>query len=201
MSRILGDIMKYLAENIRYLRKKLGWSQEKLAEMLGLNRGNIASYEKGTAEPRLENMIKMMELFKVEIKDLVEIDLAGMEKLDQEIEDLKKGASGTEKEKYELRKARLLKRLIDKDEQIKFFVKHSDQMQKILEGFKTFHQFKMKNGHLLSDDVKKIADDYEKLLELMESMIDTNRNLIDYLEEKGLEQPVQKDISTNTIHH
>jgi transcriptional regulator with XRE-family HTH domain len=173
--------MKYLAENIRYLRKKFGWSQEKLAEILGLNRGNIASYEKGTAEPRLENLIKMMELFKVEIKDLVEIDLAGMESLGKEIEDLKKLRETDQKEKYDLRKARLLKRLIDKDEQIKFFVRHSDEMQKILEGFKTFHQFKMQNGHWLSDDVKKIADDYEKLLELMESMIETNRNLIDYL--------------------
>jgi hypothetical protein len=89
--------------------------------------------------------------------------------------------------KHDLRKARLLKRLIEKDEQIKFFVRHSDEMQKILEGFKTFHQFKMQNGHMLSEDVKKIADDYEKLLELMESMIETNRNLIDYLEEKGQE--------------
>jgi transcriptional regulator with XRE-family HTH domain len=177
--------MKYLAENIRYLRKKFGWSQEKLAEVLGLNRGNIASYEKGTAEPRLENLIKMMELFKVEIKDLVEIDLAGMESLGQEIEELKKMHFSDETEKYDIRKARLLQRLIDKDEQIKFFVRHSDEMQKILEGFKTFHQFKMKNGHRLSDDVKKISDDYERLLELMESMIETNRNLINYLEEKG----------------
>ncbi|MBS0000458.1 MAG: helix-turn-helix transcriptional regulator [Cyclobacteriaceae bacterium] len=179
--------MKYLAENIRYLRKKFGWSQEKLAEILGLNRGNIASYEKGTAEPRLENLIKIMELFKVEIKDLVEIDLAGMENLGQEIEDLKRFHGTEEKEKYDIRKARLLKRLIVKDEQIKFFVRHSDEMQKILEGFKTFHQFKMKNGHRLSDDVKKISDEYEKLLELMESMINTNRNLINYLDEKGHE--------------
>jgi transcriptional regulator with XRE-family HTH domain len=191
--------MKYLAENIRYLRKKFGWSQEKLAEILGLNRGNIASYEKGTAEPRLENLIKMMELFKVEIKDLVEIDLAGMESLGQEIEDLKKLHETDQKEKFDLRKARLLKRLIDKDEQIKFFVRHSEEMQKILEGFKTFHQFKMQNGHRLSDDVKKIADDYEKLLELMESMIETNRNLIDYLGDKERKVEEQSHRPSDTV--
>jgi len=192
--------MKYLAENIRYLRKKFGWSQEKLAEILGLNRGNIASYEKGTAEPRLENLIKMMELFKVEIKDLVEIDLAGMENLGQEIEDLKKLHKTDEKEKFDRRKARLLKRLIDKDEQIKFFVRHSDEMQKILEGFKTFHQYKMQNGHRLSDDVKKISDDYERLLELMESMIETNRNLIHYMEEKGQEVQEENHVETNSTN-
>ncbi len=173
--------MKYLADNIRYLRKKLGWSQEKLAEMLGLNRGNIASYEKGTAEPRLENLMKMMQLFKVELIDLVEIDLSGMESIGQEISDLKERNDQNEGN-FNTRKARLLKKLIDKDEKLQYFVKHSDEMQKILDGFKTFHQFKMQNGHRLSDDVKKISDDYERLLEVMEAMIRANKNLIEYLE-------------------
>lgn len=184
--------MKYLAENIRYLRKQLGWSQEKLAEMLGLNRGNIASYEKGTAEPRLENLMKMMELFKVELKDLVEVDLSGMEAIGQEISDLREKANSDSaqdpenQEVYQKRKRQLLQKLIDKDEKLQYFVRHSDEMQKILEGFKTFHQFKMQNGHRLSDDVRKISDDYERLLDVMEAMIRTNKNLIGYLREAGI---------------
>lgn len=181
--------MKYLADNIRYLRKKLGWSQEKLAEMLGLNRGNIASYEKGMAEPKLENLIKMMELFKIEIKDLVEIDLSGMEKLGNEISRL--GEKENEDDEYLKKKEKLLEQLVNRDEKLKYFVKHSDQMQKILEGFKSFHQFKMSNGRRLSDDVKKISGDYERLLELMESMIQTNKSLIQYLQEKSISAEVR----------
>ena len=74
--------MKYLAENIKYLRNKLGLSQEKLAEMMGMNRGNIASYEKGMAEPRIENLLKLMTIFKVELNDLVKKDLRVLEKID-----------------------------------------------------------------------------------------------------------------------
>ncbi len=178
--------MKYLADNIRYLRKKLGWSQEKLAEMMGLNRGNIASYEKGTAEPRIGNLLKMMEIFKVEVKDLVEKDLAAMEELDEEITDLKNRneEDSTERE-YLDKKRKIIQQLIAKDERLQHFVSHSEEMQKILEGFKSFHHFKMKNGHRLSDDVKKISDDYEKLLEVMESMIDANREMVEYLEERS----------------
>lgn len=65
----------YLDQNIRLLRKRNGWSQEELAEHLSLNRGNIASYEKGTAQPRICNLIKLSKLFKVSIMDLLMHDL------------------------------------------------------------------------------------------------------------------------------
>lgn len=183
--------MKYLADNIKYLRKKLGLSQEKLAELLGLNRGNIASYEKGSAEPRIENLLKMMEVFKVEVSDLVEKDLAGLEKLDQEISSIKENTLYSENlVKWE--KGRLLKRLINRDERIQQFIRQSEEMYKILEGFKLFHKFKMENGRTVSEDVKKISDDYEKLLEVMELMLQTDRGMIDYLEEKEIEIPDNK---------
>jgi transcriptional regulator with XRE-family HTH domain len=173
------------------LRKKLGLSQEKLAELLGLNRGNIASYEKGSAEPRIENLIKMMQVFKVEVKDLVEKDLAGIEKLDHEISSLRGNESYSENLlKWE--KGRLLKRLVNRDERIQQFVRQSEEMYKILEGFKLFHKFKMENGHTVSEEVKKISDDYEKLLEVMEVMLQTDRKMIEYLEEKEIEIPENK---------
>lgn len=61
-----------LRSNIRYLRKKMNLSQEDLATMIGLNRGNIASYESGTAEPRIANLVKMSKLFSVPLADLTE---------------------------------------------------------------------------------------------------------------------------------
>ena len=44
--------MTYLALNMRWKRKSLGWTQEELAERLGVGRSVIGSYEEGRAEPR-----------------------------------------------------------------------------------------------------------------------------------------------------
>lgn len=65
----------FLAENLRALRKRLGWSQEELADRIGLNRGNIASYERGTAEPKICNLVKFAHFFKIAIFDLTHTDL------------------------------------------------------------------------------------------------------------------------------
>jgi transcriptional regulator with XRE-family HTH domain len=65
----------YLHRNIRFLRKAMGWSQEELAARVGLNRGNIASYENGTAEPKIGNLLKMSLLFGTSIHDLAHKDL------------------------------------------------------------------------------------------------------------------------------
>ena len=53
----------YLSGNIRFLRKQKELSQEELAVHIGLNRGNIASYEKGTAEPKFCNLVPMADFF------------------------------------------------------------------------------------------------------------------------------------------
>jgi hypothetical protein len=73
---------------------------------------------------------------------------------------------------------------MNRDERIHQFIRQSEEMHKILEGFKLFHKFKMENGRTVSEDVKKIADDYEKLLEVMDVMLQTDRKMIEYLEEK-----------------
>ncbi len=66
----------FLDRNIRFLRRTLGWSQEELAVRIGLNRGNIASYENGTAEPKINNLLKLALLFGVPIHDLTHKDLS-----------------------------------------------------------------------------------------------------------------------------
>ena len=65
-----------LAGNIRCLRKHMGFSQDELGQRVGLNRGNIASYEKGTAEPKICNLLRLAHLFKVSILDLTRRDLS-----------------------------------------------------------------------------------------------------------------------------
>jgi transcriptional regulator with XRE-family HTH domain len=70
-----NSVQTNLHKNIRFLRKGLGWSQEELAVRVGLNRGNIASYENGTAEPKINNLLKMSAIFGVSIHDLAHKDL------------------------------------------------------------------------------------------------------------------------------
>ncbi len=65
-----------LADNMRCLRKRVGISQEELAHRVGLNRGNIASYEKGTAEPKLCNLLRLSDFFGVSIHDFTQRDLS-----------------------------------------------------------------------------------------------------------------------------
>ena len=67
----------YLDKNIRYLRKQMNLSQEELACKIGLNRGNIASYENGSAEPKVCNLLRISRLFGVSICDLAQRDLSG----------------------------------------------------------------------------------------------------------------------------
>lgn len=65
----------YLATNLRFLRKRRKLSQEELAIHIGLNRGNIASYENGSAEPRISNLLRLATFFGVSLIDLAQRDL------------------------------------------------------------------------------------------------------------------------------
>lgn len=71
--------MEYLASNIRFLRKKAGLTQAELAFRLGLNRSAIGAYEEGRAEPRLQVLSRLAELFGHDIHQLCALDLSSPE--------------------------------------------------------------------------------------------------------------------------
>lgn len=61
----------YLAENIRYLRKKNHFSQEKIAKQLGYKSfTTIQKWEMGVAEPPLAKLSRLAEIFQVDLDDL-----------------------------------------------------------------------------------------------------------------------------------
>lgn len=66
----------YLASNIRFLRRKNNWTQEQLAEMLGVTKSRVSSYELGTNSPKIDSFFKLGELFGVSVDDLQNKDLA-----------------------------------------------------------------------------------------------------------------------------
>lgn len=51
------------AEDICTLRKKLGLSQEKLAELLGVSRNTVSRWEQGSCNPSAENIAALNKLF------------------------------------------------------------------------------------------------------------------------------------------
>lgn len=63
--------MVKLNENIRVLRKRLNLTQDQFAQQLGIKRSLIGAYEEGRAEPKLELLQKMAEVFNISVDDLI----------------------------------------------------------------------------------------------------------------------------------
>jgi len=59
------DITKVFGENIRKLRLKKGWSQEKLSEESGLHRTYISQLERGFRNPTLLIVNQIADALKV----------------------------------------------------------------------------------------------------------------------------------------
>jgi len=59
------------SKNIKKLRKQMGFSQYKIAEKLGIKRGTYGSYEEYRAEPNISTLIKMSEIYRVSLDDLI----------------------------------------------------------------------------------------------------------------------------------
>ena len=60
-----------LAKNIKKLRLIKGMNQTEFAELFGINRSNIGSYEEARAEPKLDVLMKMASHFNLTIDQIV----------------------------------------------------------------------------------------------------------------------------------
>ncbi len=54
-----------IAERLQELRKQSGYSQEQVAEMLGLSRQAISKWESGQGKPEIDNIVKLTEIYNV----------------------------------------------------------------------------------------------------------------------------------------
>ena len=66
----------YTANNIRYLRRKLGLTQSHVAEKIDKTITTVGDYEKGRSMPPLDVAQKLCEIFQVTLDDLVNKDLS-----------------------------------------------------------------------------------------------------------------------------
>lgn len=67
--------MSYAGKNLRYLRKLRGWTQEEFANKLKIKRSLIGAYEEERAEPRLDVLENLCNIFKLSLDELLLKDL------------------------------------------------------------------------------------------------------------------------------
>ncbi len=68
--------MAYANQNLRYLRKLRGWTQEEFANKLNIKRSLLGAYEEERAEPRIDVLEQVGDLFKLTLDDLLRKDLS-----------------------------------------------------------------------------------------------------------------------------
>src|ERR1700742_799765 len=68
--------MSIAGQNLKYLRKLRGWTQEEFAARLGIKRSLLGAYEEERAEPRLEVLETISDMFKLTLDDLLRKELS-----------------------------------------------------------------------------------------------------------------------------
>ena len=63
--------MSIAGKNLKYLRKQKGLTQEEMAEKLGIKRSLIGAYEEERAEPRLEVLQTLSEMYEITLEELL----------------------------------------------------------------------------------------------------------------------------------
>jgi transcriptional regulator with XRE-family HTH domain len=156
---------KLVAKNIKFLRIRGKLSQEQFALKIGLNRGNVASYEKGTAEPSITNILKIVKYFNIDLVELVEYDLMLLSELTSGVE-LPMSLDSTNTTQLE------------GSSQFDRLKERSADLQQILLGMRKFHLYKKAKGF---SDIDRMVKDYEDLLEVMNSLLITHQELLSNL--------------------
>ena len=153
----------YLHRNIRALRKRYGLSQEELAARVGLNRGNIASYENGAAEPKICNLLKLSQVFGVSVIDLAHCDLSenGLHVLP----DLNP-ANGRFQDPA----------MLDQ------FRERAEEVSKVIHSLYTCFQYKLKSLPKPSPELQALQVHFEQMREASQALIDDHLALLDFVE-------------------
>ncbi len=68
--------MSQAGQNLKYLRKLRGWTQEEFSNKLGIKRSLIGAYEEERADPRLEVLEIIADIFKLTLDELLLKDLS-----------------------------------------------------------------------------------------------------------------------------
>ena len=64
-----------IAKNFRKLRSFKGLNQTEFADLFGITRSTVGSYEEGRAEPKLDTLLKVADYFKLTVDDIIRKEL------------------------------------------------------------------------------------------------------------------------------
>ena len=70
-----------IAQRLAAMRREQGYSQEELAERLGLSRQAVSKWERAESSPDTGNLIALAKLYGVSLDDLLRIDAEDPETL------------------------------------------------------------------------------------------------------------------------
>lgn len=68
--------MSVANQNMKYLRKVRGWTQEEFAQKLGIKRSLLGAYEEERADPRIDVLEIVCNMFKLTLDDMLRKDLS-----------------------------------------------------------------------------------------------------------------------------
>lgn len=156
----LSDHLKptCLGENIKFLRKLKGASQKKLGDLVGATRSQIASYESGAIEPRFKTLLALSDLFHVSLEELLSEDLT--ERSPQ--------FSKAREHNLDAHDRQVLVEMKD-------LIRKTREMEKILEGYRTFHIMRSESS---SDANRETVKTMKNLFDILGTQIKANWKLI-----------------------
>jgi len=155
-----------LASNIRFLRKSLSLSQGDLAQKLNLNRGNIASYEKGTSEPKIVNLLNLSSYFQVSVIDLTTVNLQSPSAL----------ANAKENYRYELRAED--KVILEK------FSEQAEELSKVINSINISMQFHKKQIIEVPNTYQFLFANYSQLDDVVSMQLKAHKELLGFIGSK-----------------
>ncbi len=68
--------MSIANKNLKYLRRQRGWTQEEFAQKLHIKRSLVGAYEEERAEPRIDVLEIVCDIFKLTLDDILRKDLS-----------------------------------------------------------------------------------------------------------------------------
>ncbi len=71
--------MSQLSKNLRYLRHMSDCTQEEFAQILGIKRSALGSYEEGRANPNFAVMMQICKMFGITMEQLMSVDVSTLE--------------------------------------------------------------------------------------------------------------------------
>lgn len=68
--------MDFINQNIKFLRKQKGFTQQTFADELGVKRSLIGAYEEGRAKPNIQVQLAISKMFSISLEQLLTEDLS-----------------------------------------------------------------------------------------------------------------------------